>query len=1034
MVASLLRIVHSGPQNERLNQQPQAQPNTKFFKKLFIKAGRFTTQWERLDFNKPLQFGQQATAVLPRKGHLLSRVYLVANYPTFSNFTTETIISSNLVIASNTIFSTKTSSNNFVLASNTPLSNIVWNTYLPSDLYPASNTSVNVYWNYAGSANNYADSSQYTITIKDSNYVQLGSNTDFTSNFPTALGQVSPRLISGLDLSLSNNSIFRFSITEDIEPSTTNISNIQFYLTFDYIASNIILASNSIIYTSNRIFNPSWTNSVGHALIQGTELQIGGARIERLDGHLLEVLDEFNTPLEKVPVVNRLIGRSDGNYGPFSNMTSNLVVTSNIDENFIYTYTSNYITTITYKYGNPLSNPLTTTTPLPFFFNRGDPAAALPVDAIQADEIRVQMNLRPFSALITNYPDSQDFYNTLTSNTYVYSNYEYYTYSSFNYYSNVLSNERNVGLIDSLNSVLFKSNTNTFQNLGVGGTKTLFANNTWVITGNSGIYTSLDNGSTWQQTNSNRTNFIEYGNGYWAATTPFINNENKIFYSSNALDWYSNTYISNEIIYQSISYNSNSNYWLVGTTDMIYKFTDMTAAPISSNANPAASATNKLLWNGTQWLGIFNEGVYYSYDGAVWNAASNLTIPGYTKFFSLFPSGADYGGGRWMICGQDRSSNYSIYTSIDGSNFSVVNTSFSNLIDIKYYNSNWICADTFTNSFYISRDITATTFDLFHVSSNTAGGIGILNQIVTYSNLVTGITSNLASNTISSIVGTYSKFNTISSAECGPSNAAGTTEGSANFPLTSLGQGQGQGAASGNISLGDAYLLAEYIYLDAPEANRFRLADITLPITQHYPLQPLDTQGLPQAQIQINAPNPVRDIFFYCQPWLAPAYNAHFLATKYIGSTPQATQPWWPDASGLNALYPSSLKPAFWPDINDSEPITSIALQYEGRLTKFSTENTALFRQILPSLEQKKAPWVNRYYYNIPFGVQHGITPLTQPTGEANYDKITRRELQLTFPKNSANGSSPRLWVRPYVETYNILRIYGGRAGTLFGY
>jgi hypothetical protein len=257
-----------------------------------------------------------------------------------------------------------------------------------------------------------------------------------------------------------------------------------------------------------------------------------------------------------------------------------------------------------------------------------------------------------------------------------------------------------------------------------------------------------------------------------------------------------------------------------------------------------------------------------------------------------------------------------------------------------------------------------------------------------------------------------------------PETLRGDTEGSA-FANPFAGQQQ--------PTLGDTYLLAEYIYLDAPEANRFRIADITLPITQHYSLQALDTQGLPQAQIDIQTPNPVRDIFFYCQPWTAPAYNAHFLATKYIGAASDAFQPWWPDADGLNPLYPEPLKPAFWPDLADSEPVATVALQYEGRLTKLSTANPALFRSIIPSLEQKKSPWVNRYYYNISLGLQHGITDRTRIMGEANYDKITKRDLQLTFPRED-DGTAPRLWVRPWVETYNILRIYGGRAGTLFGY
>jgi hypothetical protein len=252
----------------------------------------------------------------------------------------------------------------------------------------------------------------------------------------------------------------------------------------------------------------------------------------------------------------------------------------------------------------------------------------------------------------------------------------------------------------------------------------------------------------------------------------------------------------------------------------------------------------------------------------------------------------------------------------------------------------------------------------------------------------------------------------------------GAVEGSA---FVAVGQTQ---------QLGDTYILAEYVYLDGPEANRFRIADISVPITQHYALPTTDTFTNPQVQIPLTIPNPVRDIFFYAQPYLAPAYNAHFLATRYLGGAdPQATTPAWPDATGLNPLAPLPLKPGYYPDISGSEPITSIALTYEGRLTKFSTANPALFRSILPSLEQKKSPWVNRYYYNIPYGVQHGFNPGSYPTGEANFDKIQRRDLRLTFPRvSSTTVGSPRFWIHVWAETYNVLRIYGGRAGLLFGY
>jgi hypothetical protein len=63
---------------------------------------------------------------------------------------------------------------------------------------------------------------------------------------------------------------------------------------------------------------------------------------------------------------------------------------------------------------------------------------------------------------------------------------------------------------------------------------------------------------------------------------------------------------------------------------------------------------------------------------------------------------------------------------------------------------------------------------------------------------------------------------------------------------------------------GDTYIMAEYVYLDQPEANRFRLADLQVPIVQHYAMNPFDNQGLPYARIRMDIPNPTRDIFFMC--------------------------------------------------------------------------------------------------------------------------------------------------------------------------
>jgi hypothetical protein len=235
---------------------------------------------------------------------------------------------------------------------------------------------------------------------------------------------------------------------------------------------------------------------------------------------------------------------------------------------------------------------------------------------------------------------------------------------------------------------------------------------------------------------------------------------------------------------------------------------------------------------------------------------------------------------------------------------------------------------------------------------------------------------------------------------------------------------------------GDTYIMAEYVYLDQPEANRFRLADLQVPIVQHYTIQPWPTNGLPRARIPIDVPNPCRDLFWMVQRLEAPSYNAHFLATRDLyGVTDPSSSIWWPDAIGLSSTEPGFLQPAF--ALSDSEPLSAIALMYQGSLVRLRTQTPAIFRSILPSWEQKKSPWVNRYYYNWSFGLYNGYTPWSRPKGEANLDKITNRELLLEFlPSRGCNDIRffPSYTVYVYAATYNILRVYGGRAGIMFAY
>lgn len=522
--AGLLRLIHSGLQDERLL-PPKGQPRIDFFEKAYVKAGRFTTEWYRVDFDNRPQFGQVAKATLPRRGHLITRAFLVSQMP---------------------------------------------------DILTRQNQ----------------------------------ARAWCTQNNKSFAGP-----------------------------------------TF------------------------GWTNSVGHVLINQAQVTIANSPISTMDGRLMEILDEFHTPLEKVTTVNRLLGRKDSGFTPYSNQGTQFV------------------------------------TPLPFWFSRGDPSAALPIDAIGTDQ--VQLNIT---------------FNTIAN--------------------------------------LYQTTSRSQNNLG-------------------------------QQTLPELLN------------SPF-------YYLDSA---------TGESVY---GLNGNPN------------------KSVLASKVPSGSTINNI----------------------------SLTMP--------------------------------------------------------------------------------------------------------------------------------------ESLELGT----------------------------------DTYLLLEYVYLDKPEANRIRLGDLSYPIVNHYAIEPYLTRGSISARIPLRIPNPIRDMYFYCNRTDAALLNAPFLATRDLSGTfiPDVSgvgvvAPWWPDASGLSTSRFLPLVPSF--SELESEPISTLALLYEGRIVRYATDCPTFFRSILSSFEQRKSPWHNKYIYHLPFGTQHELFGVTQHAGEGNLDKIPNIALELSFTPYRGTITAnqvPTYTVYIYAETYNILRVYGGRAGLLFAY
>jgi len=224
------------------------------------------------------------------------------------------------------------------------------------------------------------------------------------------------------------------------------------------------------------------------------------------------------------------------------------------------------------------------------------------------------------------------------------------------------------------------------------------------------------------------------------------------------------------------------------------------------------------------------------------------------------------------------------------------------------------------------------------------------------------------------------------------------------------------------INLTEAYLLAEYISVDDFEAVNLRSASLEYKVPLYNSLGPQQTKGQPTVRVAIPYNNPTQDIIWMFHNDAADQYNQYFLATRDLSGSSPVFAPWSLDGTGFKYAY--------------SEPITEVALFYNGT-QRFSHRQPSLFRSLLPLLHYRKAPRFWRYYYIYPFSHGPGYWDDTelgnpyQPKGLANFDKLSRKEIAFTMTLNAQGGYTP-MTVYVWTTTWNILRVFGGRAAMLF--
>lgn len=245
------------------------------------------------------------------------------------------------------------------------------------------------------------------------------------------------------------------------------------------------------------------------------------------------------------------------------------------------------------------------------------------------------------------------------------------------------------------------------------------------------------------------------------------------------------------------------------------------------------------------------------------------------------------------------------------------------------------------------------------------------------------------------------------------------------------------------LRMGTVYCMVEYISVEEPEAIALRSAELTYRVEQHNVIPVEPTHGMKEVRLAIPLTNPTKEVLWVFQRPEAEAYNAWFLFSRdltafvpaYQGPPNPCLTPWWPDADLTPTVANKwRILPAF--RSVDSEPIEAVSMYYNS-YERFIHDSGSLFRSLLPSLHAVKAAVHDRYVYMWPFGLREAETmekrnTLYEPQGEANWDKIPKKEMYFRMSRERNCGTVPNMNLYCWTTVWNVFKVYGGRGGFLF--
>ncbi len=314
MTGSLLQIVSTDLKDAFLTIDPQIT----FFKIVFLRHTPFAIDLIEEQFNLIPNFGEEGFCQLSKLGDMVSSIFLKVDIPSvqISNDLDSDLIQSNAdtiieyhdhpLIASDHILSYNRKISEFKIFSASAM--VYWR-----QIYELINNSTSnynsviklinsikisqndTYNNYSSNVNKFTNSSFYIDSLELKHNFDLLDH--IQNNYTDYLDSV---YNNGLNLEYKN--VVKNYLLDYLD-------NQKYYL--QYLITSKDLFTKVLQIDSSPHYYFAWVKKLAFALINTLSFEINGQEIDRVTGDILNVWYELSTPLEKVGILNELIGNID---------------------------------------------------------------------------------------------------------------------------------------------------------------------------------------------------------------------------------------------------------------------------------------------------------------------------------------------------------------------------------------------------------------------------------------------------------------------------------------------------------------------------------------------------------------------------------------------------------------------------------------------------------------------------------------------------------------------------------------------------